>query len=71
MKERKNKKSDWQFGGKYYRFSPIRVVGDIILVGSLLALDRISSPDYVRVFLFLLFGYVFLRLLEIIRGGLW
>ena len=71
MKKRKNKKNDWQFGGKYYRFNPIRIVGDIIVIGGLLALDRMSSPDYVRVFLFLLCGYVFLRLWEIIRGGLW
>ena len=44
---------------------------DIIVIGSLLALDQMSSSDYVRVFLFLLFGYIFLRLWEIIRGGLW
>ena len=71
MKKRKNKKNDWQFGGKYYRFNPIRIVADIIVIGGLLALDRMSSPDYVRVFLFLLCGYVFLRLWEIFRGGLW
>ena len=71
MKEKKNKKNDWLFGGKYYRFNPIRIVMDIIVIGSLLALDQMSSSDYVRVFLFLLFGYIFLRLGEIIRGGLW
>ena len=30
-----------------------------------------SSKTLFRVFLFLLFGYIFLRLWEIIRGGLW
>ncbi len=66
MKKKSSKKNKF-----IYRVHPIRIIGDIIVIGSLYTLDNMADPYYVRVFLYLMFGYIFLRLWEIIRGGLW
>ena len=66
MKKKKRKDS---------RFAPIRLIGDIIFLGVIYFLangmDSYYSHSMGTVLFIVFFGYIIIRIWEMVRGGLW